>query len=92
MHREIKLKEDGVVIATFYSDHNLGGGQERQSRRDDTLRQDIRAFLDKIDAKFHQDWSWGYEIRRALELGFPYLAKKSNGELKFCPVNKEENK
>jgi len=67
LHRELKLSENGVVIAKHHSDHN--------DHNADTLEQDLKEFLTiiKEKQKGNHHWNWKEELQKAYRESFPYL-------------------
>lgn len=87
MHRELKLVENGIIIATYYSDHN---------DHDNTLNQDMEKFMFKIKAKQAGNFNWTFELKKAFKNSFPKIITKpvlrenesNEFERKICNQNK----
>ncbi len=67
MHRELKLTENGIVIASYYSDHN---------DHENTLNQDMEKFMSKIKAKQAGNFDWTFELVKAFKSSFPEVITK----------------
>lgn len=67
MHRELILRENGVTVAVYYSDHN--------DHQEDMLQKDMMAFMEKIKEKQNGNnkWDWKAELNKAFKESFPYL-------------------
>lgn len=87
MHRELKLVENGITIATYYSDHN---------DHDNTLNQDMEKFMSKIKAKQAGNFDWIFELKKAFKNSFPEIITKpilnenesNEFERKICNQNR----
>ncbi len=68
MHRELKLVENGITIASYYSDHN---------DHENTLNQDMEKFMSKIKTKQAGNFDWVFELKKAFKSSFPEIITKT---------------
>jgi hypothetical protein len=64
MHRSLELKENGTLVAGFYSDHH---------DKTDSISQDMEKFMAKIKAKKAGNWDWAFEMKKAFIESFPKM-------------------